>query len=562
MTLVGPQRQRQDDPAADALGRARPRRGHALDSARAFAWRSTTSALRAADVDPARVRHRRPRLDRRDRGRSSAGSSSGWRIARDEATLSAYADAQGRLEHAGGYRWRDGIEVALPRSRLQGRGARPPARELLRRRADPRLARPGAGGSKPDLLLLDEPTNHLDIDSLEWLESYLTGVDAAVILVAHDRWFLESVGTSVLELEAGRARCFKGPWHAWRAEQAARELAAGRDVARREAEIARMERFVERFRYKATKARQAQSKLKAIERVQKGMIEAGPSDGRALAFSFGDAERSGRVVLELEGARVDRRRPDPDRGREHVARARRARLPGRRQRLGQDDPGRGAGGQPRARHGQAAPWPQRQPRLPLPAHRGRRRPRLDPALPRAVARPGSRRRRPERCSGASCSRATTSASGSARSPAARLNGWPSRLLTHSDANVLILDEPTNHLDVESREALEDALTGFAGTVLLISHDRALLEAVGSRTLVIDGGALVSHHGGWAEYRSSLEAERAAAAPPPRPKSAPPRSAGPSKNRSGSAGGARARGRAGRGGVQAARGRARRPVALG
>ena len=101
-----------------------------------------------------------------------------------------------------------------------------------------------------------------------------------MILVAHDRWFLESVGTSVLELEAGRARHFKGPWHAWRAEQAARELAAGRDIARREAEIARMERFVERFRYKATKARQAQSKLKAIDRVKRDMAEIDPRDER------------------------------------------------------------------------------------------------------------------------------------------------------------------------------------------------------------------------------------------------------------------------------------------
>jgi ATP-binding cassette, subfamily F, member 3 len=103
------------------------------------------------------------------------------------------------------------------------------------------------------------------------------------------------------------------------------------------------------------------------------------------------------------------------------------------------------------------------------------------------------------------------------------------LLTHSDANLLILDEPTNHLDVESREALEDALTGFGGTLLLISHDRALLEAVGSRTVVIEDRNLTSHHGGWAEYRSSVEAERAAAAPPAKKKTSR-KAAGPSKNR--------------------------------
>ena len=181
--------------------------------------------------------------------------------------LDAYGTAQARLEHAGGYRWRDGAQATI---RGLGFGDAELERDLATfsggelTRAS--LAR--ALASQPDLLLLDEPTNHLDIDSLEWLEGYLGDVDAAVVLVAHDRWFLESVGTSVLELEHGRARFFAGPWHAWRIEKAARELALGRDVERRTAEIARMERFVERFRAKATKARQAQSKLKHIERLK------------------------------------------------------------------------------------------------------------------------------------------------------------------------------------------------------------------------------------------------------------------------------------------------------
>ncbi len=106
--------------------------------------------------------------------------------------------------------------------------------------------------AQPDLLLLDEPTNHLDIESLEWLEQTLRRLDAAIVLVAHDRWFLEAVGTAVLELEAGRARFFKGTWAQWRREQAARELALGRAIEKQQAEIERMERFVERFRYKAT----------------------------------------------------------------------------------------------------------------------------------------------------------------------------------------------------------------------------------------------------------------------------------------------------------------------
>src|SRR5918999_5672295 len=155
----------------------------------------------------------------------------------------------------------------------------------------------------PALLLLDEPTNHLDIASLEWLESYLTGLDAAVILVAHDRWFLEAVGTSVLELEAGRARFFPGPWHAWRRERAAREIALGKAIEKQQREIARMERFVERFRYKASKARQAQSRVKKLEKTER--IERDPTDTRSLGFSFGTAERTGRVVLEAEDIRLE-----------------------------------------------------------------------------------------------------------------------------------------------------------------------------------------------------------------------------------------------------------------
>ena len=467
-------------------------------------------------------------MDRGDRGgpRQARGPD-GRRGRRRGDALGAYADAQGRLEHAGGYRWRDSVDAALHGLGFRdGDLDRPLASfsggELTRAS----LAR--ALASKPDLLLLDEPTNHLDIESLEWLESYLIDVDAAVILVAHDRWFLESVGTSVLELEAGRARYFKGPWHAWRAEQAARELAAGRDAARREAEIARMERFVERFRYKATKARQAQSKLKAIERLKKGAIEQDPSDERAMAFSFGDAERSGRVVLELSDATVQagERKLVSDaelwleRG-EHVSlvgangsgkttlvetlAGNRELEHGKLRRghnvklgyLSQHAEVAGAGGTTLLAYAQH--------------ETGLSEAKTRALLGRFLFSDDDVFKRLSQISGGEAQRLALA------------------ILTSSDANLLILDEPTNHLDVESREALEDALTGFAGTVLLISHDRALLEAVGSRTIVIDDGRLVSHPGGWAEYRSRLEAERAAAAAAPAKKQRAPRRTGPSKN---------------------------------
>src|SRR5258705_205091 len=127
----------------------------------------------------------------------------------------------------------------------------------------------------------------------------------AIVLVAHDRWFLEAVGTSVLELEAQRGRFFAGPWHAWRKEQAAREIARGKAIERQEAEIERMERFVERFRYKATKAKQAQSRLKQIDRIKRDGVEAEQRDRRNLRFSFIRPERPRRIVLKLVGARIE-----------------------------------------------------------------------------------------------------------------------------------------------------------------------------------------------------------------------------------------------------------------
>src|SRR5207253_66222 len=184
-----------------------------------------------------------------------------------DATLRRYAEAQARLEHAGGYAWREHTNAVV-----RGLGFadddldRPLATfsggELTRAS----LAR--ALGGDPDLLLLDEPTNHLDVASIEWLERELASLDAGVILVAHDRWFLEAVTGAVLELEAGRSTFFPGPWHVWREEKAARALHAGKAVERYEEDIARLHRFVERFRYKKTKAKQAQAKLRQISRLE------------------------------------------------------------------------------------------------------------------------------------------------------------------------------------------------------------------------------------------------------------------------------------------------------
>src|SRR4051794_15838962 len=424
--------------------------------------------------------------------------------ATDSGTLDAYARAQARLEHAGGYNWREQATADVRGLGFKDADLDRPLHtfsggELTRGS----LARALAGD--PALLLLDEPTNHLDVESLEWLEQRLTTIDAAVVLVAHDRWFLEAVGTAVLELEGGRSRFFAGPWHAWRKEKAARELSLGRAIERQEAEIARLERFVTRFRA-GTRARQAQARQKKLDKTKR--IERDARDGRELGFSFAAPQRSGRVVLELEKASL-------------------------------------RAGDKELLHG-AEIWLERGEHVSLVGPNGAGKTTLIETLAgRRELEKGKLRRGHNAEIGylsqhaeelgstgtvlEACQRATRLTPNKARAllgrflfsgeeaekPLAGLSGGERRrlslaILVQSSANLLILDEPTNHLDVESREALEDALRSFGGTVLLVSHDRALLDAVGTRTVAIEDGTLRSYAGGWAEY-VRVRAEKGAAA---------------------------------------------------
>src|SRR3954470_20282400 len=220
----------------------------------------------------------------------------------DQATMERYAAATARFEALGGYTWRERASSVVHGLGFSDADFDRPLRTFsggqLTRAS---LAR--ALAAEADLLLLDEPTNHLDIESLEWLEQTLLGLDAAIVLVAHDRWFLETVGTAVLELEAGRSRFFPGTWTNWRKEQAAREIALGKAIDKQQDEIARLERFVERFRYKASKARQAQSRVKRLDKIER--IERDPRDREGLKFQFKAPERSGRVVFEMIDGRVE-----------------------------------------------------------------------------------------------------------------------------------------------------------------------------------------------------------------------------------------------------------------
>ena len=447
--------------------------------------------------------------------------------AHDDTTLRRYADAQARLEHAGGWAWRDRAAASV-----RGLGF-----------ADDDLDRPlgtFSGGEltraslvralagSPDLLLLDEPTNHLDVQNLEWLERELDTIDAAVILVAHDRWFLEAVTTSVLELSPGGAHYFSGPWHEWRKEKAARVAAAGKTADRVSVDIARLERFVERFRYKKSKAKQAQAKLTQIARLEQERadarreVESLTKRRRTLGFDFLDPPRSGRIVVEVESVALSAgEKRLLDGATMVVERGEKVGL------VGPNGCGKTTliaaildghpldGGRITLGHG-VAPGYFSQHAVELPktgsvldataAATGLPRPRAQTLLGRFLF---SGRDTHER--------SVTALSGGERRRLALA------LLVASGANFLVLDEPTNHLDVESREALEAALEAFPGTILLISHDRALLDAVPDRIVAFEDRELRSYDGGWADLEreretasAPVEAAQPKVTPPPKP----------------------------------------------
>ena len=446
-------------------------------------------------------------------------------------TMRRYADAQAQLEHAGGWAWRDRAS-----STLRGLGFRDADLDRsLDTFSGGELTRASLGralSGDPELLLLDEPTNHLDVDSLEWLENELTSLDAAVVIVAHDRWFLEAVTTAVLELDGGRSFFFAGPWHAWRLERAARASAAAKTADRIGEDIERLERFVARFRYKKSKAKQAQAKLTQIGRLERerrqatGELESLTRRRRTLGFEFLKPARTGRIVLDAE--HVELSAGDKpllhdatlvlERG-EHVA------LVGPNGSgkttlletlLGNRDPD---GGSIKLGHGV------------VPAYFSQLEVELDErgtVLECTTSMTGLPRPQAQALLGRFLfsgwdehEKAVTSLSGGERRRLALA------VVVASGANLLVLDEPTNHLDLESREALEAALEAFPGTVLLVSHDRALLDAVAERTVAIEGGRLRSYEGGWADLvrtRNELRVSIEAAAPSPegKPKKAKPK----------------------------------------
>ena len=450
--------------------------------------------------------------------RMAAGETGG-------AVMGRYDAAQRAFERAGGYAWRARLEAVS-----RGLGFTPADLDRpLRTFSGGELTRASltrALAAEPQLLLLDEPTNHLDTDAIEWLEEHLDGLDAGVVFVSHDRWFLEAVATGVLEIDRGKGRFDRGGYSHWRRLKAERLAAQADAFERQQEELAHLQRFVDRFRY-GTKSRQAQSKLKAMARIER--IDR-PTTQRTLGFRFPAPKRSGRIVVEAEGLDVAVAGRTLVRGADFaIERGQRVALIGPNGAgkttlletlLGRREP---AAGKIRLGHG-TEPGYYSQQSLELPdAYRA-----LD-AITSGTGLTGPAARDLLGLflfSGEDVEKPVSALSGGERRRLALAR------IVVSGANFLVLDEPTNHLDIESREALEDALLGFPGTLLLVSHDRALIEALATRTLAIEDGRLVAREGAFGDYARATEAARPREHEAPKPAKAakPKAAAAPAKER--------------------------------
>ena len=415
----------------------------------------------------------------------------------DESLLDRYGSLQEEFTRRDGYGFRTTVKRVL-----HGLGFRPDDFDLhvqaLSGGQRTRLMLALVLLEDADLLLLDEPENHLDIEASEWLEAFLKECPKAVVIISHDRRMLNSVVQRIVEVERGKLLHHTGNYDAYIKQKVLHREQQQKAFDLQQQAIEKEEKWIERFRYKNTKARQVQSRIKQLEKLER--VEAPLPESNSARFSFGEVVRTGQVVLDAKnlsmaygdltlyenvslhltrGERVGIIGPNGS-GKTTLLRHLVGKLP---------QPG---GGAVDLGHKVSIAFYEQQHESLQGNHDvleeiRRARPDMTPQQVRtfmgAFLFAGDDVFKPLRAlSGGELSRVALAK------------------LILSDANLLLLDEPTNHLDIASREALETALSAYPGNLLLVSHDRALIDRLVDRLIIIEDGRVDIHLGNYSHWR--------------------------------------------------------------
>ena len=432
----------------------------------------------------------------------------GLPAAEHDAALARYSEVQTAFQDRDGYGIEGKVDAVLRGLGFEGTDFEKPT-ETFSGGWQMRIALAKLLLRRPRLLLLDEPTNHLDLEARNWLEEFLVDYPDAVVLVSHDRYFLDSVVTEIAEVGLRTLTEFRGTYSAYLTEREARIARLREAKKRQDEEVARIRLFIDRFRYKATKAKQVQSRVKMLEKITP--IEVPPARKR-VHFQFPASAKSGRTVIELRD--ISKGYGDVrvfERADVHIERGDRVALVGPN----------GAGKSTLMRMLSGVEAPDRGERV-----EGYRVITQYFAQDEATRLDGS------------LTVYETLASGSPVDmvPAIRniLGGF---LFTEDDvhkrvkvlsggertrlavarmllrpSNTLILDEPTNHLDIDSTDVLLDALRDYGGTLIFVSHDRYFVDRLATKIIDVGHGEAVLYPGTYEEFRwSTAQAARGGAA---------------------------------------------------
>ena len=418
-----------------------------------------------------------------------------------EQLLARYADLQHRFEHAGGYTYENKVDQVLDGLGFTRDQQAAPVMHL----SGGQRTRASLGKlllQEPDLLLMDEPTNHLDLDALEWLETYLNSWAGAMVIVAHDRYFLDKVVSRTIELAFGRIEEYPGNYTTYLGLREERMERRQREYEAQQAHIAHTEEFIRRYKA-GQRSREARGRQKLLDRMER---VARPQDFAEMHFEFNSVIDSGQIVLSTQ--KLAAGYPAREAGNAPTLLARVADLELLRgDRVGLLGPN-GAGkttllrtiiGELAPLSGQVTLGHNVRIGYYSQTHTG-----LNPEYTivdeirhaSVLSEDGARSFLGRFLfSGDDVFKQIGTLSGGERSRVALAK------LTLQGSNFLILDEPTNHLDLQSRQFLEDVLGDFEGTLLFVSHDRYFVDSLATKVWIIEDGVLIPYLGNYTEYRT-------------------------------------------------------------